>query len=766
MSATPNNAGASWGDSPTAPSQDPGNSRNALQALLAFACIHEQAEKRRKADPATSAEAPSDEESFALAEVLQLVADRALAITGADGVAVALANENAIVCRARAGRIAPDAGVRLDPNSGFSGACLRRGETVRCDDSETDARVNAAACRSLGARSMVAVPLATKQRIVGLIEAFSSDTYGFNDSDVRCLGLLSELILAAIRPEEEDLLAELARKVIPPIAAAVPAPVPQPPKPVAISLTTTAAVASEPPAIQEIVPVIAAKSDAAITPKILVDERSAPTAAAAKPAKAAPAPDNAAPITAPPVLPSTVEPQVASVAVPAVAVKEEKAERIAASLAVPEERRSVWSIAGTAAAVLVVMGLLWAIVWKGQHVGQPISANTQEAHELKPAEMEVHDEKPLPPAVHSATLPLVSAIKHSSSGDSSTIEVDLEDQVEYEGFRLEDPPRIYFDLHDTRLSPSVTQGIEINDSFIKRVRVAQPVEGVTRVVLETKGVPDYSPSLKSDPYRLTIELRKAAPVSAPAALPTPSMPKPSPAITTSPSKPQGTKSGSSSGPPVIVLDPGHGGWDLGTIGKKGLLEKDLALDVVQRLGKLLEAKLGANVIYTRQDDSFLQLEKRAEIANLARANLFLSVHANYSDLPTARGVETYFTRTYSSVKARTDDASLKQADWSNVVDIREKVMDSKRLASDIQQSLYNGLTVRNPDVRNRGIKDAQYVVLTGTQMPAVLAEISFVSSPADEDKLKNSEYRQLIAEALYRGMARYVNDTKATLAKK
>ncbi len=108
----------------------------------------------------------------------------------------------------------------------------------------------------------------------------------------------------------------------------------------------------------------------------------------------------------------------------------------------------------------------------------------------------------------------------------------------------------------------------------------------------------------------------------------------------------------------IVLDAGHGGWDLGTVGKKGLLEKDLVLDIVQRLGKLIETKLGAQVIYTRQDDSYLPLEKRAEIANVAKADMFLSVHANYSDLKSARGVETYYTTTYSSIKARTEDDFL------------------------------------------------------------------------------------------------------------
>jgi N-acetylmuramoyl-L-alanine amidase len=294
------------------------------------------------------------------------------------------------------------------------------------------------------------------------------------------------------------------------------------------------------------------------------------------------------------------------------------------------------------------------------------------------------------------------------------------------------------------------------------------VEGITRVVLETKNQPDFpSVSLDTNPYRLTIQLHKAGTAPATSAQPAikpQTLPKPSPAITVAPKETASSDAQPAAEDFQIVLDAGHGGWDLGTVGKKGLLEKDLVLDIVQRLGTLLDTRLGATVVYTRQDDSYLALEKRAEIANLAKANLFLSVHANYSDLSTARGVETYYTNTYSSIKARTADGppSLQPVNWSGVVDIRAKVTGARRFAADVQQALYGGLATRNPDIRNRGVKEAQYVVLTGTQMPAVLAEVSFVSSPADEDRLQNSEYRQMIAEALYKGVAKYRDETRRT----
>ena len=208
----------------------------------------------------------------------------------------------------------------------------------------------------------------------------------------------------------------------------------------------------------------------------------------------------------------------------------------------------------------------------------------------------------------------------------------------------------------------------------------------------------------------------------------------------------------------IVLDAGHGGWDLGTVGRKGLLEKDLVLDVVSRLGRLVQQRLNADITYTRASDNYLSLEKRAEIANLAQADLFISVHANYSSDATARGVETYYSNTYSSARARTaeadDQPELQNVNWTNV-DIRTKVFESRRFASAVQQSLYGTIAASTPGTRNRGVKQAAYAVLTGTTMPAVLAEISFVSSPADEEKLVSSAYRQQIAEALYKGISAY-----------
>ena len=211
----------------------------------------------------------------------------------------------------------------------------------------------------------------------------------------------------------------------------------------------------------------------------------------------------------------------------------------------------------------------------------------------------------------------------------------------------------------------------------------------------------------------------------------------------------------------IVVDAGHGGWDLGTVGRKGLLEKDLVLEIAQRLGKLLESRLGAEVIFTRNDDTYIPLDERAAMANQAQADLFISVHANYSDLPSARGVETYYTNffTQPSAKELETRSGIGVKNFTSATlsaaDLHEKIEQSRRLANSVQRSLYGMLAAQNPGLRDRGIKEASYVVLTETAMPGILAEVSFVSSPTDEQKLQSDGYREQIAEALYRGIARY-----------
>jgi N-acetylmuramoyl-L-alanine amidase len=216
----------------------------------------------------------------------------------------------------------------------------------------------------------------------------------------------------------------------------------------------------------------------------------------------------------------------------------------------------------------------------------------------------------------------------------------------------------------------------------------------------------------------------------------------------------------------VVIDAGHGGHDVGTTGLTGLLEKDLVLDVALRLGRLIEQRLGAEVIYTRQDDTYVALEERTAVANRSHADLFLSIHANSSPMKAVAGVETYYLNFTSSadaldVAARENAGSQKTVadlhDLIQSISLHDKIEESKEFAADLQRTMQATAVRYISTAKDRGIKKAPFVVLIGAQMPSVLSEIGFVSNPKEEALLKRPEHRQQIAEALYKGLARYAD---------
>jgi len=486
---------------------------------------------------------------------------------------------------------------------------------------------------------------------------------------------------------------------------------------------------------------------------------------------------------------------------------------------------------------------------------------------------------------HAKRIPRVTGIRHWSTPDYTRVAIDVEGEVKYGSQRIANPDRIFFDLKDTKLASTlVGKSFDVDDGFLKKIRVAQFQPGRTRVVLEVDDLSDYDSFLIPNPYRLIIDihgkknarrktakesLNAAADVEAPptagskgeddgpaaestdAANPAkemraeagkvpvttqdvgddakvesrnaaskaglPDLPKhvnakaetPAPTKTIvynddddaaaaatethAPSRARSKSSPLAANKKVgdldarearptasgdrsliralglkigkIVIDPGHGGHDTGTIGPNGLEEKDLVLEVGRRLGKLLETRLGAEVVYTRKNDTFIPLETRTAIANQQRADLFISIHANSSRDPGARGVETYYLNFTSSpealeVAARENAVSEKSIyelqDLVKKIALKEKIEESREFAGDVQDALHGGLASKSPGIRNRGVKKAPFIVLIGANMPSILAEISFVSNPGDERRLETSDYRQKIAESLYHGIAKYV----------
>lgn len=214
----------------------------------------------------------------------------------------------------------------------------------------------------------------------------------------------------------------------------------------------------------------------------------------------------------------------------------------------------------------------------------------------------------------------------------------------------------------------------------------------------------------------------------------------------------------------IVIDPGHGGHDTGTIGPDGYMEKDLVLDVALRLGKLIRQRLGAQVVYTRSTDVFIPLQERTRIANEAKADLFISIHANSSPEASTSGVETYYFNLTSDKHgldvARRENASS-TASISQLNDLlhravlQTKLDESRQFAQCVQASLWQMSRRMDRRSRNRGVRHAPFVVLIGATMPSILAEIGFVSNRRDERLMRRGGQQEKIAEALFKGIEEY-----------
>jgi N-acetylmuramoyl-L-alanine amidase len=393
---------------------------------------------------------------------------------------------------------------------------------------------------------------------------------------------------------------------------------------------------------------------------------------------------------------------------------------------------------------------------------------------------------------------LVTGVRHWSTPDYTRVVIDLQGEVEFTIGKVDNPDRIYFDLKNTKLASMLRgKSFDVDDGFLRQIRLGQYQPDETRVVLDVSSVSDYSAFLLPNPARLIVDIRGdaaagKAPVSsgttnagtantgptntettnAASKIPADAKEKEAAAVATEVHQARPTKEGERSlvralGLKIgrIVVDAGHGGHDTGTIASNGLREKDLVLDVAQRLGKLLEEDLGAEVIYTRDDDTFVPLETRTAIANKQQADLFISIHANSSPTRSVRGVETYYLNFTTSahaleVAARENAVSSKSIhelqDLVQKITLKDKMEESREFATEVQRSMQKGLYGKT-EVHDRGVRQAPFIVLIGANMPSILAEISFVSNPTDARKLKSGAYRQKIADSLYQGILHYVS---------
>lgn len=424
----------------------------------------------------------------------------------------------------------------------------------------------------------------------------------------------------------------------------------------------------------------------------------------------------------------------------------------------------------------------------------------------------------------------VDNVRYWENLNSIRIIVDVSGEVNFTQGDAKDPERVFVDVAPAKLN-SVLIGKQwpVKSSLLQQIRVGQYDNSTVRVVLNVGMIGKVTSFTLRDPDRLIIDVlgkdsitqttpptaTKVSTVVAPAPVPTAttvpfepprvdvmarvtapttSLPAPLPAppaappatapkklvdaeaksITAAKAPAAGTRSlVRSLGLKLsrVIIDAGHGGHDTGTIGQGGYMEKELVLDVAQRLKQLVETELGAEVVMTRTDDSFVPLETRTAIANQQQADLFISIHANSSRVRSVRGVETYFLN-FTSSRESLETASRENASSDRTIhelqDVVKKIMlqDKVDESRELAQHIEKALAARKGSGTDRGVKQAPFVVLIGADMPSVLTEICFISNPEDEKHVKSSESRQAIAESLFEGVKSYAETLSGGYAAK
>jgi len=358
---------------------------------------------------------------------------------------------------------------------------------------------------------------------------------------------------------------------------------------------------------------------------------------------------------------------------------------------------------------------------------------------------------PVSSAQDEAPQSILSSIRYWKDPNYIRIVIDLSSPVTFQEKYLPNPDRLFIDIHNTRITTEINP-IHIGDGVVTQVRTGQHDKETVRVVIDLSAKAGYKILPLTSPDRLVIDiLRDSAP----------------PVNESEQKIEKESNNDIITARQTIVIDPGHGGKDPGAIGKSGLREKDIVLDVGLRLRKLIKERLGANVIMTRETDVFIPLEERTAIANTKGADLFVSVHANASRRTGAKGVETYLLgratdRDAMATAERENSASEKSLNTLELIltDLMNtaKKEESLRLAYYVQENMIGHLEKRYK-VTDLGVKQAPFYVLVNARMPSILAEISFISNPEEERLLSEEGHRQEIAEAILAGIRKYIQAT-------
>jgi len=333
---------------------------------------------------------------------------------------------------------------------------------------------------------------------------------------------------------------------------------------------------------------------------------------------------------------------------------------------------------------------------------------------------------------------------------------------------LKNPPRLLVNLFpavfvmpDEETKAGEEWKVEIGDSFVQRIRLKQEHEYVVKLVLDL-ALTKYTYNVSSENSQsLVIDVRGPREKSGKdlvAELLRKIESTPSPPSSFTKKKGKIIK---------IVLDPGHGGEDPGALGPGGLKEKDVVLAVAKELASLLEKEPGIKVYLTRDKDSFLTLDRRAEIANQIGGDIFISIHANAAFSRKATGVETFVNSRYAEgegaeLVAQRENTSVGSKNISREVEVIlwDMIQDKYRSESNDLSHLVQKRLSETTGLEDRGVKKAPFFVLRGAAMPAILVEIGFISNPWEESKLKKEDFRKKVARGILEGLKDYLKKIK------
>lgn len=368
------------------------------------------------------------------------------------------------------------------------------------------------------------------------------------------------------------------------------------------------------------------------------------------------------------------------------------------------------------------------------------------------------------------------AVSNESGRSGTLIDIDVASLNDYSAFRLSEPERIVIDIHANGASGaagSVFRKTTPENSFIAATHseaTAPSVASSTRPAPRDEQRP--ARNFNADPNSLKSLPEITEPIL-------PLAPANSASAATGAAQALAAKvdaKAAQSSIKRIVIDPGHGGHDTGTISASGMREKDLVLDVSRRLKAYIKHNYpDVEVIMTRDSDRFVALEERTAIANAQRADLFISIHANASPSRVASGVETFFlspdrapaedlqAAARENARLASNKATDKPEPMFASVTVGNRVAESRELARYIQAGLVRGIGAESPrTAMNRGVKHAPFVVLLGAAMPSVLAEVSFLSNPKDDALLQTGQFRERVAASLFAGLNAYLKKSGAS----